>query len=299
VRLQPGKGNYPRGIFSRLGTREPYRAEVVPYFDSTDHLAFNDGPIGIPGVTLTNWPDEIIHSSDDDLWNIDRTQLKRNAYVVAAAAWYLANAGEAGLPALAGYMYGRGRARLGQAVAVAMSHCAQAGDRALAYRESRVIIAQSYKREKEALSSLAKLVGSNKDVASSLAQNFSQQYDAAMQGDLKQLDDFYASVTGKKPAREQLSEAEAALAANLPKNNSDLKTYFAARAKVSEDKARMNAHMIEEVWNFVDGRRSMLEIYRAVFAEAAVVGSWYYGTVTLEGVKYLLEEGVKLGALVF
>jgi len=77
---------YSRPIFAHLGSREPYLIEVVPYFDSTDHLVFNESGIGIPGVTFTNWPDEYIHSSDDDLWQIDSTQLQRNALAVAASA---------------------------------------------------------------------------------------------------------------------------------------------------------------------------------------------------------------------
>ncbi len=298
ARLQGGKGNYPRGIFSRLGTREPYHAEVVPYFDSTDHLVFNDGPIGIPGVTLTNWPDEIIHSSDDDLWNIDRTQLKRNAYIVAASAWYLANAGEAELPVLAATMYGRGRGRLGHAAAVALQRVGKAADRATAYRESRIIIEQTYKREREALSSLAKLSNSARRDVLVYAGSFVEEYQAAMIADLAQLDNFYESLSGQKPARVQLTTEERALASKAPKNINNLKAYFEARDNVNAGKANMNGHMVEEVWNFVDGKRSMLEIYRAVFAEAALVGPWYYGTVTLEGVKYLLEEGIKQGALV-
>ena len=75
---------FSKPIFSHLGTREPFRAKAVPYFDSTDHLVFNDSWVGVPGTTLTNWPDENIHSSGDDLWQIDPTQLKRNAFIVAA-----------------------------------------------------------------------------------------------------------------------------------------------------------------------------------------------------------------------
>ena len=37
-------------------------------------------------MTLTNWPDEFIHSNYDDLWQMDATQLKRNAFIVAATA---------------------------------------------------------------------------------------------------------------------------------------------------------------------------------------------------------------------
>ena len=64
-----------------------------------------------PATSLTNWPDEFIHSTGDDLENIDATQLERNAVVVAAVALYFASAGDDEAPALAAYVAARGRAR--------------------------------------------------------------------------------------------------------------------------------------------------------------------------------------------
>ena len=84
---------FTRPIFSRLGTRERYDARVIPFHNNTDHQVFNMAPIGIPAVTFTNWPDDYIHSTDDDLWQIDPTQLKRNAVAVAGSAWFIATAG--------------------------------------------------------------------------------------------------------------------------------------------------------------------------------------------------------------
>src|SRR5512135_1282916 len=118
--IPPGVA-FSRPIFSRLGTREPFHAQAVPYFDSTDHMVFNDPWVGVPGTTLTNWPDENIHSSGDDLWQIDATQLKRNAFVVAATAWWLANATEKDVPFLASFVAARGAERLGRGLAVAQN----------------------------------------------------------------------------------------------------------------------------------------------------------------------------------
>ena len=75
---------FSKPIYSHLVTRERYNAMIVPYFDSSDHLVFNEAVVGIPGVELINWPDTYIHSTADDLDNIDQTQLKRNAFIVAA-----------------------------------------------------------------------------------------------------------------------------------------------------------------------------------------------------------------------
>ena len=93
---------YSRPVLSPLGTRDRYNAMVVPYHGMTDHIVFVNSIIGIPGVTLTNWPDPFIHSSADDTWNVDSTQMKRNALLVAAAALYIADAGEAEVPARPG-----------------------------------------------------------------------------------------------------------------------------------------------------------------------------------------------------
>src|SRR5262245_17523081 len=116
----PGEA-FSKPIFARLGTREPFRAEAVPYFDSTDHLVFNDPWVRVPGTSLTNWPDEYIHSSSDDLWQVDPTQLKRNAYVVAATAWWIANAEAKDVAFLSAFVAARGTERMARDLATAQT----------------------------------------------------------------------------------------------------------------------------------------------------------------------------------
>ncbi|MFQ6115757.1 MAG: hypothetical protein ACE5NG_16985, partial [bacterium] len=296
----PRGSNFSKPMFARLGSREPFHAKIVPYFDFTDHITFIDGPGGIPAITLTNWPDEIIHSSDDDLWNIDRTQLKRNAYIVAATAWYLANVDDNDIPQLASYLYSMGKERLGHAFKVATTHIANTGlgnDLSKVYREARIIITESYKREQEALQTLAQLTRNRTlpPLVKSLSTDFAKQ----LKIDLRRLDDFYVMLTGKKPLKVRLTAEEKSLATKVPKNNPDLKEYFEKRDKIKTKDIHLNPHMQAEVWNFIDGQRSVLEIYRAVFAEAMVHGSWYYGQVTLEDVKKLTEKGKEKGVLNF
>ncbi len=75
-----------------------------------------------------------------------------------------------------------------------------------------------------------------------------------------------------------------------------VKDYFDKRDKV---RFRSNLHglMRDEVFSFVDGQRSYYDIYKAVYAEAAAAGSWYYGTVTLNDVTGLLDAAVEAQAL--
>ena len=108
------------------GSREPFHARMVPYYGSTDHHAFVGAPISVPATSLTNWPDEFIHSTGDDLEQIDATQLERNALVVSAVAWYFATVGDEEAPVLAAYVAARGQARLAADAATAVAHLAEA-----------------------------------------------------------------------------------------------------------------------------------------------------------------------------
>ena len=292
--------NFPKPMYSRLGTREPYNARIVPYFDFTDHMPFIDGPGGIPGVTFTNWPDEIIHSSDDDLWNVDRTQIKRNAYIVAAAAWYLANVGDKDIPHLMSYMYGKGKSRLGTVFSIAVNHLRAAlssNEDGKGYSEARIIINEAYEREKEALLTVARLTDNRKSPP--LIKNFISAYDKQLKEDLRHLDDIFMTLTHVKPDGVSMTVEESTLSKKVPKNISNLRTYFMKRDSVRGGNLGLNTHMMSEVWNFIDGKRSILDIYHAVFAEAMIYGQWYYGNVTLEAVKKLIEEGQEKGVLNF
>ena len=142
-------------MLSRLGTSERYDARVIPFHNNTDHQVFNMGIIGVPGVTFTNWPDPFIHSSDDDLWQIDATQLKRNAVAVAASAYYVATAGDTELPALASFVYGQALERTSRDAATAMTMitAAPAERRREVYGRAANLVREAARRERRALES--------------------------------------------------------------------------------------------------------------------------------------------------
>ena len=51
--------------------------------------------------------------------------------------------------------------------------------------------------------------------------------------------------------------------------------------------------MQEETLNYVDGKRSILDIYRAVRAESLSAGEWYYGKVSLKDIEEFLEAAAR------
>ena len=274
-------------VLARLGTRERYDARVIPFHNNTDHQVFNMPTIGIPGVTFTNWPDDYIHSTDDDLWQMDATQVKRNAVAVASAAMVLASARDQDLPALAAEAVGRGLARIGRdtTTAAALARTASAPQ---ARRRAVSLVRESVFREQRAIRSLSRLSASGSAAVA----------DAA----LKQLPTPEAAVARLDALLEPTAAAmlpepmELAGEKRVPAIVDDVQGYLDKRSAITRP-ARLHPLMAFEVLNFVDGQRSYADIYRAVAAEADAAGEWYYGTVTVEDVTAYLDSAVKAGVV--
>jgi aminopeptidase YwaD len=281
---------YSRAIFARLGTREPYHVQVVPYFDSTDHMVFNESAIGIPGVTFTNWPDEYIHSTGDDLWQIDSTQLQRNAVAVAAAALYLANLGEEDVPKLAAVMAGEARERISHDLATGLSRLAEAPEpeRRTAYDDAVNLLGQAVAREIAGIESLRRFAdAAGRKLLDSLI------------GDLRltevnhrqRIGEWFVSLGGKK-APAALSDREKALTAKIPKVVATPGDYLRAKDRAEAPKT-LHGLMAWEALNYVDGKRSILDIYRIVRAQSLSAGEWYYGQVSLDDIETLFANAEK------
>jgi hypothetical protein len=275
---------YSRPVFARLGSREPYHAEVVHYFDSSDHMVFDD--VGIPGVTFTNWPDEYIHSSDDDLWQIDSTQLARNAVAVAGAALYLANLSDAEAPTLLAVMAGEARERISHDLATGLARIAEApaAERTAACQDAVNLLARAYDREVAGLESARRFVPSD----------FTKLLDSLI-ADLKltevnhrrRITEWYQALSGEKTPP-KLTARELALANHIPSRTEPLGDYLRQKMEVEPPKT-LHPVMAAEAFNYVDGKRSILDIYRAVRAESLSAGEWYYGTVHLEDIEQLFN----------
>lgn len=290
--------SFTRPLLSFVGSRERYNAMVVPHSGGSDQEVFCEGVVGVPGVALINYPDPYIHSTDDDLWNIDRTQLKRNAFIVAAAALFVANAGDEDVPLLAGEVFSRAWQRLGKDLNTAIAHIRgkRAGNDVQSYGEARNLLEQAVTREKRALESIlifAKPAGPN--AAFVLKQV--KKLDELSPRLIQELDTTYLLVSGEKKLPVlRLSAEEKEMAARVPVNIDSLDEYFGKRG-LGVNSPDLHPIMAKECYCFVDGKRSFLDIYRAVHAEALSAGEYYYGRVTLDAVRALLNKAVETGVL--
>lgn len=283
-----------KAIYARLGTRERYDARVIPFHNSTDSQTFNQGVVGVPATTFTNWPDENIHSTSDDLWQVDPTQLKRNNVAAAAMALYLANAGDAEIPVLAAHMLGRSLERMGRdaRIAIELVVAAAGPARADAYRRADFMVRHSARREQQSLESMRAFAGESGAARSVIAATVAELPTEAAAAE--RLAAAYAALFGDPPPPVAPTARERELAGKVPAMAGTIADFMASRSKLRRP-AGLHGLMAYEVLNYIDGTNSYLDIYQAVATEAAVAGDWYYGTVALEDVAAYLDSAAEAG----
>jgi hypothetical protein len=72
---------------------------------------------------------------------------------------------------------------------------------------------------------------------------------------------------------------------------------FLERRKAMKRPTTLHPLMAYEALNFVDGTRTVSDIFRAVAAEADLAGDWYYGQVTRDDISSYLESAANAGIL--
>lgn len=289
---------YTRPIYSTRGSRQGYNARFVPFFSSSDHMTFLDGPIGVPAVATINWDDPYIHSSDDDLWQVDATQLQRNAFLIGTTAYVLAYAEADRVPLFAAEVYAQGSARLANDLEVAMraiDDTARAAD--ARWADALAVQEQGVQREARALAS-ARVFAAGNAASGAAVDRFTTLLRARESQMLGELSAYFEARTGRRPSALAPSAAERAARAKVPSNVLPLETYFANRDKVVVPAGNALHNLMRyETYNFVDGKRSYYDIYKALRAEQLAGGEWYYGTVKLEDVVSLLDAAAAAGVI--
>jgi hypothetical protein len=277
---------FTRPILSRLGTRERYDARLIPFHNNTDHQVFNMAPVGIPAVTFTNWPDDYIHSTDDDLWQIDPTQLERNAVAVAGSAWFIATAGAPELRVLAAQAVGRALERIGHDTRRATEISLSASEPSMSDR-AEAVVRESVAREQRALRTMVAL---SRESGTGVVEVALAQLPTATDVVAR----LRALVPATSPAKPAAQPVEAD--ARVPVFVDDV-AGFMERRKALKRPTTLHPLMAYEALNFVDGARTVSEIFRAVAAEADLAGDWYYGQVTRDDISSYIESAASAGIL--
>ena len=294
---------YSEPILSPSGSRDTFRYAIAGYVGGSDQWIFNDGLIGVPMVFFLVWPDTYYHSNMDTSDKCDPTTLRRGAFIATATALYIAGADTDEAVELGGVVYSRGLSRLAADVERALDYLNRSQKELLpsAYKEARNIIVQSHLRERRALESLKHLARGDKGVENYMA-SLSATLTEREKVTLSQLESHYHILCqrqGVAPQKPIMREKERAASQVVPVRNEELKGPLSFGYLTEKIKdltllrglriVRRDSRLLYEILNFIDGKRSLLEIRQAVSAE--------YEPVPLEEVEELLKALATAGVI--
>ena len=262
-------------IYSPHGSRDTFYYSIDRYFGASDHAVFDDGGVGIPGVMLIVWPDMWYHTDRDRPDKSDSTQLRRVCFLSTVSALFLANAGEKEALTLAPYILSQGLSRIACDMKRATMLLAKSKKEELAtnYKEAVNIVHQSVLREKETIASVS-FFAKNSPKVSSLINSLSRNLTARERIARRDLFTLYRSLAvrfGMKPILPKLSLEERKAARLIPKRTKDFEGYFDSflfYMRIGKmPQLRLPRMATFEIRNFINGKRSILDIRNAVSAE--------------------------------
>ncbi len=264
-----------------------YRLSPVAAISSgSDHSVFNDG--GVPAMQFNYWPDNFYHSSEDRIVHVDSTELKRVGLMAAAATYYLASAGTQEARALAWEatlngekwiaevarraipLMGRDPAKLDERRKAVQLKVSGAFNRSRGALESVLRVSQEPEVEASVKRLLAALEAS-RDLNARLVEEVYTERAAALgiragQLILTDKEREYSELIPRRLFRVYSPEAQ---------QRQSQRGGGRGRGQAGEPLPRLPGLASSEVANFIDGKRSVLDIYNAVRAECGnlVVGS--------------------------
>jgi hypothetical protein len=181
-------------------------------------------------------------------------------------------------------------------LATAIAHVAETAkdDRNSAFHAGANLLRHSHRRETEALGGIPRMAPGGR--AAALAAAFASEAPGALTRDLQALEQAWSAITGNPVPDRRRTADEEKLAGLVYTRTGDVGAWQDAMERVKAVEG-LHPMMQFEAYNFADGRRTALEVYEAVAAEALSAGRWYYGAPTPEQIGDALERAAKAGAL--
>jgi uncharacterized membrane protein len=267
----------------------------------SDHIVFVDGGVRVPAVMFICWPDMWCHSSGDTPDKSDSTQLKRVVFLSAASAVCLAGAGQTETEKIIAEVAGQSLGRLGQDKARAERRLRDAApaDVHAAFKDAQNILTQGFVREAGALDSTRFFIKADSRLES-LLQSHKKTIEACRVPFSKEVEEAYRArclKEGLKPQPVVLSADEIRLGKMIPLRTEkmtgplDLMEYYNKVYGGADNQALMKVSAMEgEIRNFIDGRRSILQVRNATAAEAAFMNIPLPSLQDVENFIKLLEK---------
>jgi hypothetical protein len=273
-------------IFAPTGSRDPFRYVVEDFWAPSDHEEMVEGSIGVASIEYGH-PDRYIGTQDDNVDKVDATQMRRSVLLIASTAYYLASLSSPDISRLVPVMTGYAQGRLGRDAARASARVEATSAEAfpVEYREALNILRQALARERVALESLREL--DLAPAAQAIVTRAVRQLEAVAAANDQALRDRAATLASERkvtltepkpsPAEQQLDLwiATRSDATRGPVNlwRPEYGSIWIAQKTGNTDVlgqvplTKAGRFVAYEALNFVDGRRTLLDIRDAVSAE--------------------------------
>jgi aminopeptidase YwaD len=261
---------------SMNGSDHPFAWVVAPFSGGSDHFIFNDGSLGVPSV-MFNHGDTFHHTSLDTPDKVDPAELRRVCAITLASLYYLANAGPTEAEDMARLVARNGAGRLAIEAADALEGLLREDKPAAlsaAYQRTLNVIGHALARETRAVLSTA-VFSSHQDFKKQ-ASAWAEPLDALAASYKESAAREYKKACvrlGTKFQEQKLTEEETVLSRVVPLRSPDFVCPLQADYLVEKlgpgaiDRIKLRGYAAYEAINFADGRRSILDITRAVEAE--------------------------------
>lgn len=294
-RGRPGGQYLPRPLWEKNGSLDAFRYFAHEATGGSDHVCFNNPSVAVPGIELFTWPDQWYHADADTPDKSDPTQMKRVAFVGAAAAWAAANCDDKVLTglleAVSAFGYARvGKRELGRATRLVAGAGAGSvagagsgdGDLGAAMNRALDLAAFAVAREKGAVESVRDVYTGSAEARAAVAAHVRQweSYGDSLDRHIRELAAGRAAALGTKaPAVRAVSAEEKRAGAAVPALAPGVKgkefslegsERYRAYIKEHPDAAKelkLTVPQRRSVLNFIDGRRTLATIRRWAAAE--------------------------------
>jgi hypothetical protein len=263
-----------------------YRLSPVAAISSgSDHSVFIAG--GVPAMQFNYWPDNFYHSSEDRVNDVDPTELKRVGFMAASAFYYLATAGPEQARDLAFESTTNGERWIAEVTRLSARLLGR--DAALLperYKAAQTKVTGAYNRARGAVESVQRLAPTP-EVRTTVARLVGT-LDASRDANVKLLEGLYAeraAALGVKPEPIAPTDKEREYSRLVPRRLFSAYSEEAKKRQATDggrgqrgagaEQRRLPGLAASEVTSFIDGKRSILDIYNAVRAECGnlVVGN--------------------------
>ncbi len=263
-------------VRTQWGNNSPFNFRIVPFIMGSDHIQFLNA--GIPAVQFGHWNDNFYHTSEDRSRYTDPTELKRVGFMGASALYFLANAGAAEARDLAWESAANGDKWIAEVTRQSM-RLLENGSIHERYKAAQNKVDRAVMRAVATVRSVLEL--SRDDDVGRQVESLVESLEKSGENQAKRLEYVYkvkCTAMNEKPRKLSLTGEEKELSRLIPRNrfkyySDEYRTHSAdINQYLSGESERLPGLAQFEVPNFIDGEKSILDIYNAVRAE--------YGNVT-------------------